>query len=149
MEVHKSSISRHERNLLKRRSGPPPEPYYIPRGKAIYAKCICTIARGAIKQCVPEGSISLNNLLDEKSLDKITESARIRLSKRFVTFGSASAGVLVVFIIVQLIKLIIDAIIYGYALHSIYGCGIHLLGTIWSSASHLFLSKSIKTGQGD
>jgi len=37
---------------------------------------------------------------------------------------------LIVFIIVQLIKLIIDTIIYRYAVHSIYGCGIHLLAAI-------------------
>jgi hypothetical protein len=48
-----------------------------------------TIARGAMGQCIPEGSISMMYLLDEKSLDKIAESAGTRLWKGFVTFGSA------------------------------------------------------------
>jgi len=56
------------------------------------------------------------NLLDEQSLDKIAENVGTRLWKGFVTFGSASAGVLAVFIIVRFIKLIIDTIIHGYAL---------------------------------
>jgi len=68
-----------------------------------------TIARGAIGQRIPEVSISIMNLLDERSLDKIAESAGIHHNwKDFITFGSASAGVLAVFIIVRLIKLIID-----------------------------------------
>jgi len=88
-------------------------------------------------------------LLDEKSLDKIAESAGARIWKEFVTFGSTSAGVLPVFIIARLVKLIIDTIIHGYALHSFYGCGIHLLAAIWSSVTHLLLhlARPIKTDQ--
>jgi len=63
-----------------------------------------TIARGAMGQRIPE-SISMMNLLDEQSLDKIAESAGTHLWRGFITFGSANAGILAVFIIVQLIKL--------------------------------------------
>jgi len=89
-------------------------------------------------------------ILDEKSLE-IAESAGIRFWKSFVTFGSAGAGILVVFIIIRLIKLIINTIIYGYFLHSIYRCGTHLLAAIWNSVTHLLLhlGKPTKTGQGD
>jgi len=58
------------------------------------------IAREAMVQCLPEGSISMINLLDEQSLDKIAENAGTHLWKNFVTFGSANAGVLAVFIMV-------------------------------------------------
>jgi len=75
-----------------------------------------TIARGAMGQRILEGSITMLNLLYEKSLDKIAENARVRLWKGFVTFGSASAGILAIFIIVRFIKLLIDTIIHGYAL---------------------------------
>jgi hypothetical protein len=88
-------------------------------------------------QRIPQGSIYMINLLDEKSPDKLAESARARIWKVFITFELASAGILVVFIIVRLVKLIIDTIIHGYALHSFYGCGIHLLAAIWSSVTHL------------
>jgi hypothetical protein len=98
-----------------------------------------TIARGAMGQRIPEGSISMRNLLDEKSLDKIPESAGACIWKGFITFGSASAGVLAVFIIARLMKLIIDTIIRAYAFHSFYECGIHLLAAKWSSVTHLLL----------
>jgi len=40
-----------------------------------------TIAREAMGQRKPEGSISMINFLDEKSLDKIAESAGTRICK--------------------------------------------------------------------
>lgn len=59
--------------------------------------------------------------------------------KGFVTFGSASAGVLAIFIIIRVAKLLIDTAIHGYALHSMYGWSVHLLGAVWSSVTHLLL----------
>lgn len=40
---------------------------------------------------------------------------------------------------IRLAKLIVDTIIHGYALHSIYDWSIHLFGSIWSSVTHLLL----------
>ena len=98
-----------------------------------------TIARGAIGQTIEQGSISVLGLLDEQSLNRIAESTGKRLWSGFMTFGSASAGVLGIFIIAYLIKLIIDTLIHGYALHSIYGWNIHLIGAVWSSVTNLLL----------
>lgn len=98
-----------------------------------------TIAHGAMGGNVPPGTISLNNLLDEQSLDRIAEGAGRKLWRGFISFGSASAGVLAIFVIARSIKLIIDTVIHGYALHSIYGWSIHLLGAIWSSVTNLLL----------
>ncbi|KYN20692.1 hypothetical protein ALC57_06951 [Trachymyrmex cornetzi] len=89
-----------------------------------------TIARGAMGGTIPAGSISMMNLLDEKSLEKIAESAGQRVWQGFITFGSASAGVFAIFLIVRLVKLIIDTTIHGYALHTVYGWSLHLLGAI-------------------
>ncbi|EFN65203.1 hypothetical protein EAG_10155 [Camponotus floridanus] len=69
-----------------------------------------TIARGAMGQEIPAGSLSLANLLDEESLNQIAENAGARLWKTFITFGSASAGVLAIFMIMKFMKLIIDTI---------------------------------------
>lgn len=98
-----------------------------------------TIARGAMGGSIPVGRISMVNLLDEDSLNRIAESAGKRAWKGFITFGSASAGVLAIFIIVRVAKLIIDTAIHGYALHSIYGWSMHLLGAAWSSVTHLLI----------
>jgi len=126
----------------------PLESYRVPREKTIHTE---HHSKGVMEQRIPEGSISMMNFPDEKSLDKIAGSAETHLWKGFVTFGSASADVIAVSIIVWLIKLIIDAIIHRYALHSIYGCDIHLLAAIWNSVTYFLLhfGKPIKTGQGD
>ncbi|KYQ53830.1 hypothetical protein ALC60_05455 [Trachymyrmex zeteki] len=97
-----------------------------------------TLARGALEAIQP-GTVSLSNLLDEDTINRIAESAGAKLWAGFITFGSASAGVLAVFIIIRLVKLIIDTLIHGYALHSIYGWSMHLVGAVWSSVTHLLL----------
>jgi len=61
-----------------------------------------TIARGALGETIPSGSISMLNLFDEDAINKLADSATKRVWKGFVTFGSASAGVLAIFIIVQI-----------------------------------------------
>lgn len=98
-----------------------------------------TLARGAMGERIPPGTITLSNFLDEDSLNRIAESAGAKVWKGFMTFGSASAGVLAIILIIRLAKLIIDTIIHGYALHSVYGWSLHLLGAIWSSVTHLLL----------
>ena len=103
---------------------------------------INTLVQGAMGRNIPHGTVSLYNLLDEESLEKIAESTGQRLWKGFITFGSASAGVLAIILLFRLAKLIIDSIIRGYALHSVYGWSIHLLGAIWSSITHLLLHLS-------
>lgn len=97
------------------------------------------IAHGAMGGRVPPGTVSISNLLDESTLDRIAEGAGRKLWKGFVSFGSISAGVLAIFMIIRGTKLIIDTIIHGYALHSIYGWSIHLLGAVWSSVINLLL----------
>jgi hypothetical protein len=97
------------------------------------------LAKGAMGHVIPVGSLSITGLLDEQALNKIAESTRTKLWSGFMNFGTASAGVLGVILIVRLIKLLIDTIIHGYALHTVYGWSIHLLGAVWSSITHLFL----------
>lgn len=100
---------------------------------------LSTIARGAMGKEIPSGSVSMLNLLDEASLERIAESAAAKAWKGFITFGSASAGVLAIFIIIRTAKLVIDTLIHGYALHSVYGWSMHLLGAVWSSVTNLLL----------
>lgn len=108
-----------------------------------------TIAKGAMGERIPSGSITMLNLLDESSLERIAESAGERAWRGFVTFGSASAGVLAIFIIIRVTKLVIDTVIHGYALHSVYGWSIHLLGAIWSSVTHLLIHLGGKQQEGN
>lgn len=97
------------------------------------------MARGMSGQHIQDDSISIYNLLDDASLEKIAENTASRIWGGFIKFGSATAGVFGIFIIIRLIKLIIDTLIHGYALHSAYGCSLFLLGAVWSSLTHLLL----------
>lgn len=97
------------------------------------------IARGVSGQPTLHQGISLTNLLDEESLNKIVNSTWNKMWSTFLTFGTASAGILGVFLIARGIKLAIDTIIHGYALHTIYGWSLYLLGAIWDSVTNLLL----------
>ncbi|XP_039315382.1 uncharacterized protein LOC120359965 [Solenopsis invicta] len=98
-----------------------------------------SIARGLTGHSFDPNAVSLYNMLDENALNKIAESAASKVWKGFVSFGSATAGLFGIFLIVRLIKIIIDTTIHGYALHTVYGCSMHLLGALWSSITHLLL----------
>ncbi|XP_039315264.1 uncharacterized protein LOC120359894 [Solenopsis invicta] len=98
-----------------------------------------SIARGLTGHSFDPNTVSLYNMLDEDALNKIAESAASRVWRGFISFGSATAGLFGIFLIIRLIKIIIDTTIHGYALHTAYGCSMHLLGALWSSITHLLL----------
>jgi mannose/fructose/N-acetylgalactosamine-specific phosphotransferase system component IID len=50
-----------------------------------------------------------------------------------------SAAIIGIFVILKLIKTIVDIVIHGYQLRETYGCGIALLGAICRSVTHLLL----------
>ena len=66
---------------------------------------------------------------------------------RFITFGTFSAGIIAIIMLIQFFKTLIDIIIQGYALYSVYGWSIHLLGAIWSSVTNLLLHLAKKSNQ--
>lgn len=106
------------------------------------------MARGLSGHAIQDGTVSVYNLLDEASLKKIAETTAARIWSGFITFGSATAGVFGVLIVIRLIKLAIDTAIHGYALHSAYGCSLYVLGAIWSSLTNLLLYLAGRTAKG-
>jgi len=100
---------------------------------------INAVARGLTGHTMNTEGISVYNLLDENSLNKILESTASRIWKGFMNFGSATAGLVGIFMIIRIVKLVIDTVIHGYALHTVYGCSLHLLGALWSSLANLLL----------
>ena len=82
---------------------------------------------------------SLLKLLNEDAITKIASNTWNKMWSHFITFGTASAGIIAIFIIFHFLKAIVDIIIQGYTLHAVYGWSIHLLGALWSSVSHLLL----------
>ena len=80
---------------------------------------------------------SLLKLLNEDTITDIARNTWKNLWIHFITSGTASAGIIAIFMIIHIIKAIIDIIIQGYTLHAVYGWSIHLLGALWSSVTYL------------
>ena len=72
-----------------------------------------SLARDILGHSNINDKVSLMNLLDEKTLNKIAESGWGKFWKLFTNFGTASAGFIGIIIIVTGIKLIADTIIHG------------------------------------
>ncbi|KOC58665.1 hypothetical protein WH47_07218, partial [Habropoda laboriosa] len=112
------------------------------------------MAHGAMGGVIPQGTIHLDNLLDEASLGKIAESTSKRIWTKFIGFGSFTAGLIGVYVTIRIMKLIINAVLNGIALHAAYGWSIRLLVAIWSTLAYfcIFLKQkkeeTVNTGEG-
>lgn len=102
------------------------------------------LARGSAGYAIPPGTASLKNVLDEDTLQHIASTAFENLWNGFEKFGIVSAGFLGIVAIYSLLKAIIDTIIHGYTLHSLYGCSFALIGALWSSITNLLITRAHK-----
>lgn len=82
---------------------------------------------------------SFGKLFDNNALEKIIENTWTKLWTKFTTFGTFGAGVLFLIFIYQIIKGVIEIVLQGYALHSIFGWSLHLLGALWGSLTHFLI----------
>ncbi|XP_072767883.1 uncharacterized protein [Anoplolepis gracilipes] len=98
-----------------------------------------TVARRVIGKPISLQKGSISNLLDDITIKKVASSAWEKVWGKFLIFGNISAGLIGIYLIIQIIKLIVDTIVNGYALHTVYGWSIHLLGAIWDSVTYLLL----------
>ena len=99
-----------------------------------------SLARGMTgKSTVNQGG-TLLNLFNQEEIEQLAESAWLRLWQKFIRFGTVSAGIIAVLMILQLLKMFIDAMIRCYTLHSIFGWSIHLLGACFASITQLLLT---------
>lgn len=97
------------------------------------------VAQGMSGRNVNMDGLTLRNFLDRDSIREIAREYYTGMWENFVQFGSASAGVIGIFIVFRLVKLIIDTVLHGYAIYSLYGFSLHLLGAIWNSVTQLLL----------
>ena len=56
---------------------------------------------------------------------------------KFLVSGTASAGVISIYILGKIVKFILDTGIHAVALYEIYGFSFHLLGAVWDSVTQL------------
>lgn len=98
------------------------------------------VAQGIVGERVAfDERMNVLNLMSEDSLSRFTENTVKKLWSKFVTFGSVSAGVMMIFTIIGLIKYILNTLIHGYALYKIYGFGLRLLAALWGTIANLLL----------
>ncbi|KYN13162.1 hypothetical protein ALC57_14657 [Trachymyrmex cornetzi] len=102
------------------------------------------MARGVKGEPIVSQGISLSHLLDESSIQKITENTWKKIWGNFISFGNASAAIIGIYFYIRTVKLIIDTIIHGYAIHTIYGWSLHLIGALWDSVTNLIIHLSQK-----
>lgn len=98
-----------------------------------------TMIRGAMGHEIPKNTFSFYNFMDEKTLKKIAESTSKRIWNGFVIFGSTTAGILGIWMTFKIFKLIIDTIIHGLTIYSVFGWSFRLLAAFWSSLTNLML----------
>ena len=98
-----------------------------------------TLAYGYSGKGKITGSGSIARLLDEDALSRKADSTWDRVWWRLITFGSKSAAFISILMIFRLIKFVLDTMIHGYVLYSLYGWSVHLIRALWNSLPHLLL----------
>ncbi|EZA60625.1 hypothetical protein X777_14435 [Ooceraea biroi] len=98
-----------------------------------------TVARGVMGRPTTLHGGSIANLLDETSIEKIAISTWEKFWNKFLIFGNLSAECIAIYLLVRVAKLVLDTIVHGYALHTVYGWSLYLVGAIWDSLTQLLL----------
>ncbi|XP_031781017.1 phosphoglycerate mutase family member 5 isoform X1 [Nasonia vitripennis] len=86
------------------------------------------------------GEHTSGEIFTENTLKHIADSTWHLIIEKLTTWGSFSSAFIMILIILHIGKLIIDTIIRGYTLHTIYGWSIYLIGALFSSITHLLTS---------
>jgi len=87
-----------------------------------------TVARSIMGRTSVLHGGSLSHLMDEASIEKIVISTWQKFWSKFLIFGNVSAGLLEIYLIVRVVKLLLDTFVHGYVLHTVYGWSVYLLG---------------------
>lgn len=97
------------------------------------------IALGVSGRTINNHGLTLRNLMDQETLEALADSTWNKMWSSFLAFGTASAGIIGLFMFGRLIKLLVDTLIHGYAIYSLYGFSLHIIGAVWNSVTQLLL----------
>lgn len=103
-----------------------------------------SLARSVMGRTSPIQGGSISNLLDKSIIEKIAMSTWEKFWNKFLIFGNISAGIMGIYLGIRIFKLILDTIVHGYALHTVYGWSLYLLGAIWDSLTQLLLHLKLR-----
>lgn len=111
------------------------------RGRIMFTMEQSAVLETVAQQIIKDSprSPSIYNVFNEDVLEQLAESAWTRTWGKFTGFGTTCAGIIGIVMCGNIIKIIVDALVHGYALHSVYGWSIYLFGALWSSFTHLLL----------
>lgn len=98
-----------------------------------------TVARGVMGETTYINGGPIPNFMDEASIKKFIVSTWQKFWGKFLIFGNVSAGLFGIYMCIRAIKLILDTLVHGYALHTVFGCSVYLIGAIWDSVTQLLL----------
>lgn len=101
-----------------------------------------TIARGATGEDTVDQGITISHWVNEEVIQESVQKIWNKMHSFFNTVGTFSTTLLGVWVTIKSIKFVIDTLVHGYALHSIYGWSIWLVGSIWDSVTSLLLHLS-------
>ncbi|KAL7298907.1 hypothetical protein TKK_0008013 [Trichogramma kaykai] len=82
---------------------------------------------------------NFQKLLDEDTFNKMSRSYFRSLYAGFIEFSAICAGIAGCVVVVQLIKLVIDTVVHGVTLYSIYGWSFRLLGAFFGSITTMLI----------
>lgn len=102
------------------------------------------IALGIAGREMNKIGMSMKGFIDADTLEFIAEDTWRKLWNNFSTFGTARAGIIELCMLGRLFKLLVDTVINGYAIYSLYGFSIHLIGSVWNSVTQLLLYREKK-----
>ncbi|CAB0041317.1 unnamed protein product [Trichogramma brassicae] len=88
--------------------------------------------------------INIAGFLDEAMLEKIANNTWSRIYSSFLNFGTVSAGIIGLIMLIRLIKLCIDATIRSYVLYEIFGFSFKLFGAMMASVTALLIHKDAR-----
>lgn len=98
-----------------------------------------TIARTASGRDTMSQGININSLIDENTIREKLNKAPGKVFGFFNFIETFSVTVFGAWVVVRGIKFIIDTLVHGYALHTVYGWHLYLFGDVWDSVTHLLL----------
>lgn len=98
-----------------------------------------TIAREASGQESLTQGIYVNSLIDENAIKATLSKAWGKIFGFFNIVGTFSVTIFGAWAILRRIKFIIDTLVHGYALHTVYGWSLWLIGAVWDSVTNLLL----------
>ncbi|AJG39049.1 glycoprotein [Lishi spider virus 1] len=94
--------------------------------------------------------LKVTNLIGPQTLESLASKLSSKIWSMFTLFGHVSSGVIGIYMLARLIKLIVDTAVHGTILYNLYGWSICLIGGIWDSITHyLIYRKRHETKKGD